>query len=125
MTPKLLSFDNPREALKSLDIARLFHHYVTTIAPWYDLSDAAMTFGVRLPRLALDNPLLFSAVIALSAMQTCKTTAAGKRATAELYHGECVRLLIALDSNADFAEREVALAAACLLRTYEIQDGRQ
>ncbi|KAJ4400163.1 hypothetical protein N0V85_005833 [Neurospora sp. IMI 360204] len=120
---KLPSPADPRRALCSRDIARFFQHYVATLAPWYDLSDASMVFGTRLPRLALDSPLLFSAVIALSAMQTTKTTSPAAKAVAELYHGHCVTLLIALDSNADLAEREIALAAACLLRTYEILDG--
>ncbi|KAL2134550.1 hypothetical protein VTI74DRAFT_11522 [Chaetomium olivicolor] len=122
VAPALPSPANPRGALASRDIARFFHHYITTLAPWYDLSDASMMFGVRLPRLALDSPLLFSAIIALSAMQITKTTSPGAKAVAEFYHGHCVSLLIALDSNADLAEREIALAAACLLRTYEIQD---
>ena len=82
-----------------------------------------MNFGTRLPILALDSPLLFSAVIALSAMQISKTVSAKTLDAAEFYHGHCVRLLIGLDSQATPAERQIALSSACLLRTYEIQDG--
>ncbi|KAH6685418.1 hypothetical protein F5X68DRAFT_241600 [Plectosphaerella plurivora] len=114
--------DDPRRALQKPDIARFFHHYITSIAPWYDLSDESAAFGTLIPRLALDSPLLFSAVIALSAMQKSKTGASSVYPIAEFYHGHCIRLLIALDKFAGFEERETALAAACLLRTYEIQD---
>ncbi|KAH8174115.1 phytanoyl- dioxygenase [Sarocladium implicatum] len=121
-TSKFPSPDNPRKALLSPHVAQLFHHYITSIAPWYDLSDAALNFGTKLPVLALDSPLLFSAVIALSAMQTSKTVSPKTQDIADYYHGHCVRLLIALDTQAGLAEREIALSTACLLRTYEIQD---
>ncbi|KAK4198909.1 phytanoyl dioxygenase [Triangularia verruculosa] len=121
-TSNLPSPADPRGALSSGDNARLYQHYITTIAPWYDLSDESAIFSTELPRLALDSPLLFSAILALSAMQTSNTISPSTKAVAEFYHSHCVRLLIAFDSNADFAQREITLAAACLLRTYEIQD---
>ncbi|KAG7114515.1 hypothetical protein HYQ46_011319 [Verticillium longisporum] len=121
-SPKWPSPDNPRKALESPDIARIFHHYIIEIAPWYDLSDPASTFGTRLPRLALEMPLPFSAIIAQAAMQICQTTAPSQRTVAEFYHGHCVRLLIELRDDCGSVESEAALAAVCLLRSYEILD---
>ncbi|KAL9946056.1 hypothetical protein ACHAO5_004280 [Verticillium nonalfalfae] len=120
--PKWPSPDNPRKALASPDIARIFHHYIIEIAPWYDLSDPASSFATRLPRLALEMPLPFSAIIAQAAMQICQTTVPSQRPVAEFYHGHCVRLLIELRDDCGSVESEAALAAVCLLRSYEILD---
>lgn len=112
-----------RDALKNLEIAQLFEHYIRFLAPWYDLSDSALTFGIAVPALALDEPLLFSAAIALSAMHMCRISGKKLRKTAESYHHRCVRLLIALNREDEHVFTGKALAATCLLRSYEILDG--
>ncbi|KAI1639291.1 hypothetical protein F4809DRAFT_158178 [Biscogniauxia mediterranea] len=61
--------------------------------------------------------------MALSAMHMSKTATPSSRDVAESYHGQCIRLLIDLDANDPRIERGVALAATCLLRSYEILDG--
>ncbi|KAL0783075.1 hypothetical protein CaCOL14_000981 [Colletotrichum acutatum] len=114
---------NPREALQNPSIARYFSHYITTIAPWYDLSDASLTFATSLPEAACDNPLPFAAILALSAVHTSRTTAPSARVAAEFYHGHCVRLLINLtveEHDNDERTQGLALASVCLLRSYEI-----
>ncbi|CAG7562515.1 unnamed protein product [Fusarium equiseti] len=93
------------------------------ISKWYDLSDSASSFGKIVPSIALDEPLLFNAVVALSAMHTCKTTSPSFRNIAESYHHSCVQLLIALREGDQLITRGIALAATCLLRSYEILDG--
>ncbi|KAM0236062.1 hypothetical protein ACHAPO_005286 [Fusarium lateritium] len=115
--------DTPRNALQNQNIARLFHSYVSDISKWYDLSDSAFSFGQIVPTIALDEPLLFSAIIALSAMQTIKTSSPSFRKVAEFYHHRCVRLLITLSEGDQLITRGIALAATCLLRSYEILDG--
>ncbi|KAF4981257.1 hypothetical protein FZEAL_2883 [Fusarium zealandicum] len=119
----LPSPDNPRLALQNGRIARLFHSYTSEISLWYDLSDSTRAFGVLVPSIALDEPLLFCAVIALAAMRTCKTSASSFRKTAEFYHHRCVQQLILLSEGDELISRGVALAATCLLRSYEILDG--
>jgi hypothetical protein len=111
-------------ALEDPKIARLFHHYIADLSKWYDLSDSTASFEVTVPQIAVDESLLFSAIIALSAMHLCKTAASSLRATAELYHGQCVKLLIALDEGDHVMTNGVALAATCLLRSYEILDSK-
>ncbi|RKK46087.1 hypothetical protein BFJ66_g8732 [Fusarium oxysporum f. sp. cepae] len=115
--------DSPRTALQDQNIARLFHSYTSNISEWYDLSDSACSFGLEVPSIALDEPLLFCAVIALSSMHACKTSAPSFRKVAEFYHHRCVQFLIALDAGDELISRGVALAATCLLRSYEILDG--
>jgi hypothetical protein len=115
--------NTPRTSLQDQNIARLFHSYTSDISKWYDLSDSVCSFGLAVPTIALDEPLLFCAIIALSAMHTCKTTAPSFRKVAEFYHHRCVQLLIKLTDGDELITRGVALAATCLLRSYEILDG--
>lgn len=116
---------SPREALLQPGIAPLFHRYISVIASWYDLGDPARHFATSVPRLALDEPLLFSGVIAVAGMHHGKTTA-GKPALAiaRAYHTESVGRLIRLDETSRLLENGVALATVCLLRSYEILDGK-
>jgi hypothetical protein len=118
----------PSEALTDALIARYFHHYITDIAPWYDLSDSSQMFGTRLPEAAAnDNLLPFSAIMALSAMHLSQTTEPSAKKAAEFYHRRCVHLLIELkaeEENGDLNAQGLALASVCLLRSYEILSGR-
>ncbi len=121
--PKFPAPEDPRVALTSPQIARYFYHYITELAPWYDLSDESLHFGTTVAEFALDNRLLFSAIIALSAIHVANTTAGTARAAAEFYHGCCIRFLIGLDDAALQTLGGVALATTCLLRSYEILAG--
>lgn len=119
----LPSPSNPRLALQRREIARYFHHYFG-IAAWYDLSDAADTFATKVPEVALENPLVFSAMIASSAMQLSRTSLPGARRAAEFYHSHCVSALIALREGDETVIHGIPLAATCLLRAYESLSGK-
>ncbi|KAI1346008.1 hypothetical protein F5Y01DRAFT_37756 [Xylaria sp. FL0043] len=112
--------DTPRELLRSPEIASYFRSYINNVAPWYDLSDSRCSFSSEVPILALDEPLLFYAVIALAAMHMSQTIARSTRTIAETYHTKCIRCLIDLDPEDVLIEKGVALATTCLLRSYEI-----
>ncbi|KAK5988203.1 Kanamycin B dioxygenase [Cladobotryum mycophilum] len=120
--------ERPREALEDPDVASYFYNYIAEPAKWYDLGDATRQFETAVPQMALDEPLLFSAVVALAGMHVSQTTttATGSskaaREVAEYYHTHCVKLLIRLDGDSELLTSGVALAAACLLRSYEILD---
>lgn len=116
----MLEPSSPRELLQEDSIAGLFHHYVVSLAPWYDLSDVDRHFAKHVPRVALQRPLLFSAVIAFAAIHKSRTGTASAKSTAEHFHGHCVRLLIGLNAESRDASDGAALAAVCLLRSYEI-----
>ncbi|KAF2173399.1 hypothetical protein M409DRAFT_15683 [Zasmidium cellare ATCC 36951] len=111
---------SPADALKDPVLAHLFHHYITNLAPWYDLSDAEQNFTRLIPRKALTTPLLFSAVIAFASIYSTCTAVGSMRTTAEFYHSSCVEHLLSLDDTAVQSEGDVTLAAVCLLRSYEI-----
>lgn len=113
----------PRKALESSQLANYFRHYIGDVALWYDLSDAGCFFSTEIPVIALDEPVLFCAIIALSAMHVSQTTAPSARNVAEMYHRRCVRYLINLSPDDELIEKGVALATTCLLRSYEILAG--
>ncbi|TGJ85352.1 hypothetical protein E0Z10_g3426 [Xylaria hypoxylon] len=124
LSEKSLSLDDvPRKALESSELANYFRCYINNVAPWYDLSDLQCSFSVEVPMLALDEPLLFYAVIALSAMHVSQTTASSARTIAETYHTQCIGCLIDLDPEDMLIKKGVALATTCLLRSYEILAG--
>ncbi|KAI0974985.1 hypothetical protein F4678DRAFT_421558 [Xylaria arbuscula] len=112
--------DSPRQLLQSSELAGYFRGYISNVAPWYDLSDSRCSFSSEVPIYALDESLLFYAVIALSAMHTSQTTAPSARTVAETYHAQCIRRLIDLDPEDMLIKKGVALATTCLLRSYEI-----
>ncbi|KAI7778756.1 phytanoyl- dioxygenase [Diaporthe eres] len=114
--------EKPRDALLYPPVARFFQHYITELAPWYDLSDSSQLFGTKLPEIALDNSLPFAAILALAAVHVSQTTAPSAKAAAEYYHGNCIRILIELkdDDDCEVDTRGTALASVCLLRSYEI-----
>ncbi|KAI0453147.1 hypothetical protein F5B21DRAFT_304297 [Xylaria acuta] len=110
----------PRKTLESSELANYFRRYISNVAPWYNLSDSQCSFSAEVPIIALDEPLLFYAVIALSAMYVSETTAPSARTIAETYHTRCIRSLIDLDPGDVLIKKGVALASTCLLRSYEI-----
>lgn len=114
---------SPKVALHNQEIAAYFHRYISGPALWYDLCDPGRHFATEVPELALKNELLFSAVIAIAAVQVSKTGVKAAREAAEYYHGHCVRLLIGLRGDDESLINGTALAAACLLRSYEILHG--
>ncbi|RDL30161.1 uncharacterized protein BP5553_10439 [Venustampulla echinocandica] len=112
----------PRSALNNPEIASLFRHYIDYLAPWYDLCDAENLFGTIVPLHALENPILFKALIAFSALH--KTGVSGEmRGLGQAFHAACIRDLLHVIDNFQLRLRGDYLAATCLLRSYEIIAG--
>ena len=111
--------DAPRDLLKQPHIADLFHTYIKHLAPWYDLSDRNCTFAQEAPTRALDSPLLFAAIVAFAGCFSARTSSSSL-AIAEAYHTRCLRFLISLSPADEAVQNGTALAATCLLRSYEI-----
>ncbi|KAL2216007.1 hypothetical protein M432DRAFT_123647 [Thermoascus aurantiacus ATCC 26904] len=120
----LPSPDYPRHALRDPRIASTFRHYISSLAPWYDLNDRLRRFEDTVPLYALSNPLLFSAVLAFSAVHLARLLPSHTefQYIAEFYHLESVRRLIAITDNRndELVRDEATLASTCLLRSYEI-----
>jgi hypothetical protein len=112
----------PRVSLLNPDIACMFSHYIDNLAPWYDLNDASHVFGTDVPVYAMNVPVLFRAIIAFSCTHWSKIT--GKCGEiAFSFHAACVEVL--LNTLGNFSEFPGEyLAAACLLRSYEILNGK-
>ena len=112
----------PPIALQQPVIAILFRHYIDLLAPWYDLNDAENLFGTTVPMRALNNSVLFKAIIAFSACHL-NSTASKYQEIGPVYHAACVKDLLAIMSEILPEYRGDYLAATCLLRSYEILNG--
>jgi len=113
-----LSRLSPRAALENPEISSYFSHYIRVIAPLYDLNDATNTFSVVVTAYALDHPVLFRAIIALSSSHWSKVRGSSQE-IAFAFYAACVEdLLKALNSALNFPGEY--LAAACLLQLYEV-----
>lgn len=119
----VLAASSPRVALADPGIADLFAHYVTALAPWYDLNDSQRLFGTLVPLDALDCPVLFKALIAFSASHKSKT-GGNVQDVASAFHAACVQEFLLLIDKGESRSHGYELAAACLLRSYEITDGK-
>ncbi len=121
---KAAEIRDPQTALQDEDIAQYFEHYLKELAPWYDLNDLDMTFAVIVASKAQHSRLLLSAIIAFAAVHKSRTGHAASKNLAETHHAHCLRLLIGLDSDDLEIRNGTALAATCLLRSYEILSGK-
>ncbi|KAJ4984949.1 hypothetical protein SVAN01_09555 [Stagonosporopsis vannaccii] len=117
-----LASADPASALQDLGIAKLFAHYVTVLAAWYDLNDPKRTFTLVVPENALQDPILFKAIIAFSACHLNKLHGTyGEVATA--FHAACVTDILRSMEAFATSSRSGRLAATCLLRSYELING--
>lgn len=112
----------PVAALQDPGIAKLFAHYVAVLAAWYDLNDLSRTFTLVVPQIALQDPILFKAVIAFSACHLNKLNG-GFGEIAAAFHDACVTDILQSMETLDTSSRSAKLAATCLLRSYELING--
>jgi hypothetical protein len=113
--------EDPEYALQDPQVAKLFRHYIGTLAAWYDLNDSKRHFKDVVPVRARYNPLLLSAILAFAAANQHRTIGEERyMEIAEFYHYDSVRRLISLTENIDSIPLGETLAAICLLRSYEI-----
>jgi hypothetical protein len=119
---RLLVSTVPKVALENQVIAILFRHYIDFLAPWYDLNDSQNLFGTLVPQRAMDNPILFKAVIALSACHESRTFSRYQD-LGHVYHAACIGGLLEVLNNVQREMQGDYLAATCLLRSYEILNG--
>jgi len=125
LTAKSLISDSPKETLDHPVIAALFRHYIDFLAPWYDLNDSQNLFGTLVPQRAITNPILFKAVVAFSACHISRTSGLTRyQELAHEYHASCIRDLLAVLNDVHPETQSDYLAATCLLRSYEILNGK-
>lgn len=117
-----MAVDEPATVLQRDTIAKLFAHYTSKLAPWYDLNDPARVFTLKVPDAALRAPLLFKAIIAFSACHWSKVQGEhGVIATS--FHDACVTDFLQSMEAVSVQSRDLNLAATCLLRSYELISG--
>jgi hypothetical protein len=122
-TATKLAAASPKVALADPCIADLFAHYIRTLAPWYDLNDSQRTFGTLVPQNSIDCPILFRAIIAFSASHKSKTEYSMQE-IASAFHTSCVQEFLEPIKEVQPRTHGNELAATCLLRSYEIIDGK-
>lgn len=118
-----LAAASPRVALADACIAGLFAHYITALAPWYDLNDSQRTFGTVVPQNGLGCSILFRAIIAFSASHKNRTENCMQE-IASAFHAACVQGFLELLNQVEPRSNGNELAATCLLRSYEIIEGK-
>jgi hypothetical protein len=122
---------DPGIALQHPIIAFFFRHYIDFLAPWYDLNDSQNLFGTLVPQRAMQNSILFKAVIAFSACHESRTQRCDRyQELGHVFHGACVRDLLKVlndvhpNSDIQGDVQGDCLSATCLLRSYEILNGK-
>lgn len=115
----------PRLALENQVITTLFRHYIDFLSPWYDLNDSQSLFGTLVPQRAMSNPILFKAAIAFSACHVSRTSDGSHyQELGHEYHAACIRDLLEVLNDVRLEMQDDYLAATCLLRSYEILNGK-
>ena len=114
---------SPVEDLRHETIADLYHHYVEHLAAWYDLCEDERPFESLVPAKALEVSVLFNAIIAFSAQHKALSDAKYETCST-LYHSACIQELLSGLSAFSPILQEDYLVAACLLRSYEILQGK-
>ncbi|OQD86289.1 hypothetical protein PENANT_c008G07690 [Penicillium antarcticum] len=115
------STQDPEYALRHVQVAKLYRHYMDQLAAWYDLNDSKRHFKDVVPIRARYNPLLLSAILAFAAANQHRTLGDNVYlGIAEFYHYDSVRRLISVTKNVDQLPIGETLAAICLLRSFEI-----
>ncbi|KIW18130.1 hypothetical protein PV08_02418 [Exophiala spinifera] len=123
-TPRLLllASSDPAKALTEPEIVEAFAHYISVLAPWYDLNDPQRTFGTLVVETALQVPILFKAIVAFSARHSSKLNGSNSE-IANIFHDACVEDFLSSMESPDTTLKGSKLAATCLLRSYEIING--
>jgi hypothetical protein len=65
--------------LTDLTDACLFKYYIDEVAPWMDIADPDRIFQLVIPIMAKSDPLMLSAVLALSALHLLRTSATDRQ----------------------------------------------
>ncbi|OJJ86223.1 uncharacterized protein ASPGLDRAFT_1331273 [Aspergillus glaucus CBS 516.65] len=96
-------------------------NYIEHMALWADITDSQRHFEVHVPVIAVEEPVLRSAIFAFSSRHIDRQRA-GDTAEALQYHNHCLQMLIPALSGAQEKITDVILAAVAILREHEEMD---
>ncbi|KAK3192171.1 hypothetical protein K4F52_001800 [Lecanicillium sp. MT-2017a] len=121
-----------RRPLKGRTEAMLIQNFVKELASWFDVTDPSDHFRVVVPERALQSKVVLNALLAISALHfnstLPKNTTQDARirvdpVLADVYHTECIGMLITLINEEESATNDDVLAAAVILRKFEEMRG--
>ncbi|KAH9845749.1 L-arabinose-responsive transcription regulator ARA1-like [Teratosphaeria destructans] len=116
--------------LEEVEVA-MFKHFVKHLSTWIDVTDPGASFSVVVPRMALRNHGLMSAVLALSSrhlsLNPSHAAAAGlqqldRTLAVQYYHGVLQYLQQEMEKTSYLVSDEL-LATVLTISTYEMIDG--
>lgn len=102
--------------------ASLLHYYAQLLAPWCDSNDTLRTFQSEVPCRALQVPMIFYAIMALTSLHEALLTGTS-RIESNMYHDKCVPLLIgALSSPGASSDVDLFVTISILRQLEELSD---
>lgn len=118
----------PKETVTLLDSEMpIFRHFVEHLSLWIDLTDPHRHFAITVPHLALHNPGLMKAILALDArhlsIKPCALTPAPDRTQAVQYYYETLQYLQQAMKVEEYLGSEELIATVLIISTYEMIDG--
>ncbi|OIW30422.1 hypothetical protein CONLIGDRAFT_713069 [Coniochaeta ligniaria NRRL 30616] len=106
--------------LNDLDEARLFRHFGSVMAQWFDVCDNERHFATDVVSRASSSSLLLYACLSVSALHLALTAHTFTEQLAESYHERCVAVLIPMLDHLDHRQDlDILLASTVLLRLFE------
>ncbi|KAG8530214.1 uncharacterized protein KY384_004714 [Bacidia gigantensis] len=121
------SFTSPVHKLKSLKEAKLLHHFVAILAPWFDVSDPKRHFATVAPCLAIKSPVLMNAILGISALHISymadynliDSVLYHDSEDAVRYHDLCIESMVPLLNDDNQIKDDALLITSMILALHE------
>ncbi|KAF2456440.1 hypothetical protein BDY21DRAFT_287665 [Lineolata rhizophorae] len=98
--------------------ARLFHHFISTMARWFDVCDPGKHFARHIPVRAMKSPILLGAMLSLSAWHLSMVSDVDARVSDQLY-GESLNAFISTIADSPSEADESLFVATIILHNVE------
>ncbi|CAD6589562.1 MAG: hypothetical protein ASARMPRED_004128 [Alectoria sarmentosa] len=105
--------------LKSLQEGMLFQHFVTHLAPWFDVGDSKRHFGKIATRMAITSPLLMTVILAIAALHHSRISGQSDLYNAMTLHDRCLNMIVPMLSDSDRANDDSVLITTTILHLYD------
>lgn len=105
--------------LQSLQEGKLLQHWITHLAPWFDVGDSKRHFGRIVPHMATSSPLLMTAILAIAAFHDSRVNGQSNMYNAMMYHDRCLNMIVPMLSDTDPADEDSVLVTTTILHLYD------
>lgn len=109
----------PAWPLKTLQEGKLLQHFITHLAPWFDVGDSKRHFGKIATRMAASSPLLITMILAIAALHQNRTSGQSDLYNAMTYHDRCLEMIVPMLSDSDRANDDCILITTTILHLYD------